>query len=78
MKITMSGLTLLLSLNCRFHYFGYYGKNPKHSFCLWIKTAIDIESIKTTSMEYVSTRVLEKKRIFKKVKPKNDLMYQDI
>ena len=37
-----------------------------------------IESIKTTSMEDVSTRVLEKKGIFKKVKPKTDLMYQDI
>ena len=36
-----------------------------------------IESIKTTAMEDVSTRVLKKKqRIFKKVKPKNDLMYQ--
>ena len=29
-------------------------------------------------MEDASTRVLEKLRIFKKVKPKNDLMYQDI
>ena len=38
---------------------------------------LQIESIKLTSMEDVSTRVLEK-RIFKKVKPKNDLMYQDI
>ena len=29
-------------------------------------------------MEDVSTRVLENERIFNKVKPKNDLMYQDI
>ena len=40
---------------------------------------LQIESIKTTSMEDVSTKVLENKlRIFKKVKPKNNLMYQDI
>ena len=45
---------------------------------LWTMDTNKIESIKTTSMEDVSTRVLEKKRIFKKVKPKKDLMYQDI
>ena len=44
----------------------------------WCAGSPLIESIKTTSMEDVSTKVLEKKRIFKKVKPKNDLMYQDI
>ena len=40
----------------------------------------EIESTKTTSMEDVSTRVLEKmKNIYEvKIKPKNDMMYQDI
>ena len=37
---------------------------------------LEIESIKTTSMEDVSTRVLEKNKEY--LKPKNDLMYQDI
>ena len=38
--------------------------------CLQSQTYLEMESIKNTSMEDVSTRVLEKKRIFIKVKPK--------
>ena len=39
-----------------------------------------IESTKTTSMEDVSTRVLEKIKNIQEVKiePKNDMMYHDI
>ena len=37
-----------------------------------------IESIKTTSMEDVSTRVLEKIKNIQEGKSENDLMYQDI
>ena len=39
-----------------------------------------MESTKTTSMEDVSTGVLEKLKNFSevKIKPKNDMMYQDI
>ena len=39
-----------------------------------------IESTKTTSMEDVSTEVLERIKNIKevKIKPKNDMMYQDI
>ena len=42
--------------------------------------SISIESTKTTSMEDISTGVLEIIKNIKevKIKPKNDMMYQDI
>ena len=46
----------------------------------YMHVKVTIESTKTTSMEDVSTGVLEKiKNIFEvQIKPKNDMMYQDI
>ena len=59
--------------------YGIYAMIRRHyskssSSCLYLET---IEIIKTTSMENVSTRVLEKINNTK-VKPKNDLMYRNI
>ena len=56
--------SVVKSLSKHYQHIGF--TNP------WLHGWIGIESIKTTHMEDVSTRVLEKIEIFKKVKPNND------